>query len=219
MELRPRRAVGGGCVVVACSADRAPWCRGQPACHGVALSTWVNGWAWRADRWRWFVTGVSCRPARALASRRTRVSRRVVRRRTSTRRRSLCPAAPPCPAIRRRPLRRTPTNPWDTELSALSGEYSGLRKFWKGNRTLRTRDRLPLRHFANVQVGPKCPDISAPVPKDTSDLSTAPWSELSRHMDRSVPACGPKSHPNFVVYVACSRTTLSQPRMPCAIVY
>ena len=79
----------------------------------------------------------------------------------------------------------------------------------QGNRTLRARDRAALRHFGTVQVGRKCPDISAPVPKcpkDTSDLST----ELSSPMVQTVPPYGPKcptlwsevSHPNFVVYVA-----------------
>jgi len=51
------------------------------------------------------------------------------------------------------------------------------------------QDRSALRHFGTVQVGQKCPDISAPVlkcPKDTSNLST----KLSRHMDRSVPPYG-----------------------------
>ena len=42
-----------------------------------------------------------------------------------------------------------------------------------------------MRYFSTVQVGPKCPDISAPVPKcpkDTSDLST----KLSSPMVRTV---------------------------------
>jgi len=54
-----------------------------------------------------------------------------------------------------------------------------------GNRTLRTRDRLALRHFGTVQVGLKCLDISPQVskcPKDTSDLST----ELSSPTFRTV---------------------------------
>ena len=49
--------------------------------------------------------------------------------------------------------------------------------WWRqvGNWTLRTRNISALRHFGTVQMGPKCRDISAPVPKcpkDTSDLST-----------------------------------------------
>jgi len=66
----------------------------------------------------------------------------------------------------------------------------GLRYHY-GNWTLRTQDRLALRHFGTVQVGPKCPDISAPVPKcpeDTSDLSTG----VSSPMVRTVPPYGPK---------------------------
>jgi len=77
-----------------------------------------------------------------------------------------------------------------------------------------THTHRSLRHFT-VQVDLKC--------LDTSDLST----ELSSPMVRTVPPYGPKcptlwsemSHPNFVVYVACSPTNFSHPRMPSAIVY
>ena len=44
-----------------------------------------------------------------------------------------------------------------------------------GNRTLRsTRDSSVVRHFGTIQMGAKCPDILAPVPKcskDTLDTS------------------------------------------------
>jgi len=103
--------------------------------------------------------------------------------------------------------------------------YESKNRRWhtNGNRTLRAWGRSALRHFGTVHVGRKCPDISASVPKDTSDRTI----KLPTPMVRTVPPYGLKcptlwsemSHHNFVVYVACSPTSLFQPRMLHAIVY
>jgi len=92
-----------------------------------------------------------------------------------------------------------------------------------GNRTLRTWDISALRHFGTVQVGPKCPDISAQAPKCPRQFGPRCWTvqphgpncpTISTNV--SYPTLWSEmSHPNFVVYVACSPTSFSPENAVC----
>ena len=53
--------------------------------------------------------------------------------------------------------------------TAHTGPYG--EQFWKGVQTLRTHDSSDPRHFGTIRLVPKCPDISAPVPKCPRDSS------------------------------------------------
>ena len=44
-------------------------------------------------------------------------------------------------------------------------------RLWNGVQTLQTRDTSDPRHFGTIEIGPKCPDSSALVPKCPYDTS------------------------------------------------